>query len=66
MTEYAIPQIPVEPIIARAIRGDEEAIQQAIDLEIDYQGRFVGFSLAEAIWGRVQSTINQSSASISD
>ena len=51
--EDMIPQINVEPIISRAFQGDSEALSRLPELEVDYQGRWVGFAGSQALWLRV-------------
>lgn len=56
-TEPIIPQIPVEPIIARALQGDPDAIERIIDLEVDALGVHRGYSCAAAFWLRVSGSV---------
>lgn len=54
MTEQIIPQIRVEPLLPAALQGDTDAIERLIDLEVDYQGRWVGYADSTAVWLRVE------------
>ncbi len=49
-TETTQAQAPHEAVLMLACRRDIDAIERAIDLEIDPLGRWVGFDLANSLW----------------
>ena len=59
MMEQIIPQVIPEPIIARALQGDPDAVERVIDLEVDASGIHRGYADAAAFWLRVSKYINQ-------
>ncbi len=56
-TEPVIAQIDPTLTIQLALQGDAEAVQRVIDLELDYNGTWIGFGQAERVWAQVSHNI---------